>query len=129
MIYQDILYIVVQEDGYRIVKKEHKTSRIKANEDFDLHDMEQIRAYHYLEELLPELVNAYETLTGHRVTPTSTEPRWYVSCYSSKTHNRGLHRCLLFLFFCAQHATGIPNSLLNSAAVAVDSISILIKRI
>ena len=56
MIYQDILYIVVQEDGYRIVKKEHKTSRIKANEDFDLHDMEQIRAYHYLEELLPELV-------------------------------------------------------------------------
>ena len=31
-------------------------------------------AYHYLEELLPELVNAYETLTGHRVAPTSTEP-------------------------------------------------------
>ena len=87
----DGLFIVVQEDGYRIVKKEHKTSRTKANEDFDLYDMEQIRSYQYLEELLPELVNAYETLTGHRVTPTSTEPRWYVSSHSSKAHNRGLH--------------------------------------
>ena len=91
---EDGLFIVVHEHGFKLYKREHKTSNRKTYDDFELLNEKQIGSYPYLAELLPEIVDAYATLTGHRVTPNNTEPRWYISTYSPTNHNKGWYRCL-----------------------------------
>ena len=96
---EDGLFIVVHEHGLKLYKREHKTSNRKVFDDFELLNDNQIGSYPYLAELLPEIVDAYAVLTGHHVTPHNTEPRWYISSYSPKNHNKGWYRCLQYSAF------------------------------
>ena len=90
------LIIVVLQNGYRIIKREHKMSRKKVDDDFDKNSLNDkwMSNHPYLKELLLEIVDAYAIITGHRVTHDNSEPRWYISSYSPKGHNQGMYRCL-----------------------------------
>ncbi len=97
------LFIIVKEDGYRIIKSEHKT-KAHAGEivspDFDL-EGPQLEQYHRLSELLPTIHLSFDILTNSAVTHNSVQQNTYTSSYSPENdpQYRGKHLVLQYHSF------------------------------
>ena len=76
------IFVIVEEDGYRLVKRENKGRsgegyRMRDDQgDFDITDLSP---YPFLEDYLDMAVDAIEKITGYRVTHESRQPEVYIS--------------------------------------------------
>jgi hypothetical protein len=78
------LFVIVLEDGYRVVKREHKNvaqSGRKTTADFskEAHELDE---YPRCRELLKDIHRAFELLKGCKVTHGSIQQDTYVSAFS-----------------------------------------------
>ena len=80
-----VIDLIRTSNGYRVrishgknAGKHDDSNKMKKNLDVSGED---IRRYPYLLEALPEIFDAYMTLTGHRVSHDNLEPRMYLSGY------------------------------------------------
>jgi len=77
------LFVIVTEDGYRIVKRENKG---RSGEEYSVRndqagdfDIDQFDNYPFLEEYLDMVVFGIEKITGYAITATSSQPNVYMS--------------------------------------------------
>ena len=90
------LFIIVLEDGYRLVKRENKirTEDRDLDADFDIQGA-QLKHPRLL-ELLPKIHRAFEELTGAKVTHSSTQR----NCYISNEFNRDTQKYPILQYHC-----------------------------
>ena len=88
------LFVIVTEDGYRLVKRENKGRsgedyRTRDDQaDFDITDLSP---YPFLEDYLDMAVDAIEKITGYRLTYESRQPEVYISMHQ---RTKGLFQLL-----------------------------------
>ena len=77
------IFVIVTEDGYRIVKRENKG---RSGEEYSVRndqagdfDIDQFDNYPFLTEFLDMVVYGIEKITGYAITATSSQPNVYMS--------------------------------------------------